>query len=348
MTFGNYIKDKIMFFIFQASCMIGSFFYLRICGVKDNQLILFCIGWTVILFAFLLIEFYRRKNFFDTVEHELKELEKPYLISEVMPKSFRLEDKVYRSILKTSNKSVIDAIHHMENRQMEYKEFIENWIHQVKIPITAMYLICSNGKDETAEKIKSQLVSLEHDVETALYYARSEQVYQDYMIREIDLKETILEALSKNRTYLIKNQVSVEVDCPKLSVCCDDKWLIFLMSQILINSANYKKEDSCQIQIYAVREEHQVLLTIEDNGIGIKKEELKRIFDKGFTGSNGRIKRKSTGIGLYLCKKLCRKLRIVIKAESIEGEYTKIHLLIPAENNYFGREENSNSNLTKV
>lgn len=332
-----YLKDKALLLLMQAACMLGSLFFLWACGMEKNQLILYDIAWICLLLIWLLTDYLARRNYFQEVQKELAALDKPYLISQVMPSSFRLEDKIYRDILRKSNKSVIDAIHHLETEQEEYKEFIENWIHEVKLPLTAMYLICENEKDETVRRFRTHLTELEHDVEKALYYARSDTVYQDYMIRKINLRKTVTEAVQKNRAYLMKNRVSVRVDCSDISVYCDDKWLIFILSQILWNAAKYKKENGCEIVMDVQKKDNRVILTVEDNGIGIKKEELGRIFEKGFTGTNGRNEKYSTGIGLYLCRKLCRKLGIELEAESNEGEGTKLCLNIPDGSSYFSR-----------
>ena len=121
------------------------------------------------------------------------------------------------------------------------------------------------------------------------------------------------------------------------TVYCDDKWLEFILNQIFLNAVKYKKGEDCRISIHTVRENNRTTLFLEDNGIGIQDSEIGRIFDKGFTGTNGRHNRQSTGIGLYLCRKLCRKLGISIEAQSIEGEYTRILLHFPDGSSHFSR-----------
>ena len=172
---------------------------------------------------------------------------------------------------------------------------------------------------------------IENDVDMVLYYARMEKVYKDYMIEETDLGKAASEILMKNKYYLISNGVRGEVECPDLAYT-DKKWIIFILNQLVLNSVKYKSENPKvhpYIHIYTERYGHGVRLIVEDNGTGIREEEMSRIFEKGFTGSNGRNGKKSTGMGLYLCRRLCEKLGIAIEAESVRGEGTKMILTFP-------------------
>ncbi|MDO4274770.1 MAG: sensor histidine kinase [Eubacteriales bacterium] len=337
MKFSEYLKDKVMVLLFQGLAVIVSFVYLKICGLKPDQLFFIYMVWFMVLVVYMGVEWYRRKKFFDEIFHTLGELKEPYLISEIMPYSYRLEDKLYAQILKFSNKSVVDAVRHLEREQAEYKEFIENWIHEVKLPITAMNLICDNVKNDETRRIKLQLNLLENDVEKALFYARSDRVYQDYFIRQIRLDEVVYEVIERNQMYLRMNQMGIDVEVGEVSVYCDDKWLAFILSQLLINGVKYRRERECRIVIRAMEQEGRTILIVEDNGIGIKASELGRVFQKGFTGTNGRQNRQSTGIGLYLCKKLCRKLDMGIDIQSEEGKYTRVVLGFPDGSEHFGR-----------
>lgn len=339
----EYLKDKILLLILQALLMIGSFMFLKICGLKQNQLFIIYLLWCVILAVYLLWDMFRRKRFFEQIFQTLKELDKPYLISEVLPPSHRLEDCLYSEILRLSNKSVVDTVHHLEKEQAEYKEFIENWIHEVKAPITAMNLICDNVKTEETRKLKTQLSLLENDVEKALFYARSDKVYQDYLIREVSLAPVIYEVIEKNQMYLRMNQMQIEVQVEDTKVYCDDKWLGFILNQLVLNAVKYKRESGCRIVFSVSGEMDRTVLVVEDNGMGIKDGELSRVFQKGFTGSNGRKNSQSTGIGLYLCQKLCRKLGMGIGIESKEGAYTRVSLVFPDGSGHFGRELHSQS-----
>lgn len=366
MTLWEYLKDRIMLLLLHLVCMLGSAFYLSVCGLNSGQMLLFYTAWIGLLCGYLLVCWNQRSRYYKEVFQTLDSLDKPYLLSEVMPDSWRLEDKLYRSLLRKSNKSVIDAVHHLETERTEYKEFIENWIHEVKLPLTSMNLMCDNRRENSSwtsqdiRRLKACLSELENDVDKALYYARSDTVYQDYMIHPISLNEVTLEVVQHLRPFLIQNHVQIElnIDAQAEIVYCDDKWLGFILNQILLNCVKYKKAEGCHIQIQAGKESGKTILSIEDNGIGIKPEDLSRIFEKGFTGSNGRDhdakgncgsgkgsctsnehnSRQSTGIGLYLCKKLSRKLGILLEAESEPGVFTRILLTFPDGSSHFSRE----------
>lgn len=305
------------------------FLYLKAIGNKTDSILLILIAWVTIVLSCLFVEFFKRRKYFDELENTLDTLEKPYLISEVMETSYHLYDQKYKEIIKKSNKSVIDTISRLEADQKDYKEYIESWIHEVKLPLTSIKLICDNNKNDITRRIQYSLTELENDVEKALFYARSDSVYQDYLIREIDLKPIIMGVITRNKQYLIQNQISVQTDCGDSIVFCDSKWVDFIVNQILINAVKYKKEDTGNIIFSTQKIKNGMKLMIEDNGIGIKESEITRIFDKGFTGTNGRDQVKSTGIGLYLCKKLCNKLGLEIAVESKENQYTRILLIFP-------------------
>ena len=219
----------------------------------------------------------------------------------------------------------------LEDEQNDYRDYIESWVHEIKAPITSIQLACENHKDEVTRQIGLENQRIENDVDMVLYYARMEKVYKDYMIEETDLGKAASEILIKNKYYLISNGVRGEVECPDLAYT-DKKWILFILNQLMLNSVKYKSENPKvhpYIHIYTERYGHGVRLIVEDNGTGIREEEMSRIFEKGFTGSNGRNGKKSTGMGLYLCRRLCEKLGIAIEAESVRGEGTKMILTFP-------------------
>ena len=168
---------------------------------------------------------------------------------------------------------------------------------------------------------------IENYVDMVLYLARTEEVYKDYFIRETSLQEAVYEVLEKDRLLLIQNKIRVEADCKDI-VYTDQKWIAFILEQMILNSVKYRGENPIFL-IFTEQTETGVLLILEDNGTGIKEEELGRIFEKGFTGSNGRSHERSTGMGLYLCQSLCKKLGISLRAESEYGEGTRMILEFP-------------------
>ena len=224
---------------------------------------------------------------------------------------------------------MLENVNKVKTVQKEYKEYIESWVHEIKIPITSSKLLCENHKSEVTQKIEDELEQINNYVEQALFYARLDHVSNDFMIRKVSLGEVVKNVLARNKRVMIQNKMKIDVENEEVFAYTDEKWLEFILNQIMINSVQYKTEKNPEIKIDMKENKENVELSLKDNGIGIKASEIDHIFEKGFTGTNGRRQKKSTGIGLYLCKRLCEELGMEMEAESKENEYTKITILIP-------------------
>lgn len=336
-----FLKDKFMLLILHIICMGALAAFLRLTGYGSAGVTLILIFWTVILALWLFITYRERKRYFEEIDKILAEVDQRYLLGELLPYSCRLEDRLYNKMMHLSNKSVIEKIRKIEDAQRDYREYIESWVHEIKTPITGIALICENGRrpgavtEENLREISLENQKIENCVDKVLYYARMENVYKDFLIQKTDLQKTAEEVLAKNRLLLIRHQVRAEVHCGDM-VYTDGKWISFILNQMIGNSVKYRSESPVFL-IYTEREKSGVRLTIEDNGVGILPEELSRIFEKGFTGSNGRSHKQATGMGLYLCKRLCERLEIGLSAQSQPGRGTKMTLDFPVSN-YIKRE----------
>ena len=175
-------------------------------------------------------------------------------------------------------------------------------------------MVIENNKNLVTKSIDEELDKVEDYIEQALFYARSNTVEKDYYIKKSNLKEIVNESIKKNKSVLIQEKVEINMHDLDINVNTDSKWIVFILSQVIQNSVKYRNKDNeSNFEIYSKHIKENVILYIKDNGIGIKKGEITRVFEKGFTGTNGRLSgKKSTGIGLYLCKKLCDKLGIAI------------------------------------
>ena len=213
----------------------------------------------------------------------------------------------------------------------DYKEYIELWIHEIKTPIATSKMIIENNKNEVTKSIDEELDKIENYIEQALFYARSSTVEKDYYIRKTNLQDIVNESIKKNKNILIAEKISLNIHELDMTVNTDSKWLIFILNQIIQNSVKYRKKgEPSQIEISAKQGKENIILYIKDNGIGIKKGEITKVFEKGFTGTNGReTNKKSTGIGLYLCKKLCDKLGAAIELNSVQNEGTEVRIVFP-------------------
>ena len=328
MKFKDYFLNKIteILGIYFVLFLMLEFLYI----IGNTFSVVFMIGMVIaiLIMTKYLMDWYRKKKYFEIITERVKDLKEPWLIAELLPVSYTIEDEIYQELLRKVGSSAIEEIHKIEDEQKEYEDYIEQWIHEVKTPITSIHLMLENRISENPglkKDLNVELSRLENDVELALYYARSEQIYRDYLIQKLNVRKVLLKVVNKNRTVIMNSSVAIDLDCDEaLYAYGDEKWLVFMLTQVLLNAIKYKAEADAKVVMRAKRDNKKIVLNIIDNGKGIKKEELPRIFDKGFTGSNGRDNEKSTGMGLYLVHKLCEKLEIDIEADSVYGEFTEI------------------------
>ena len=328
MKFKDYFLNKITEILGTYFVLFLMLEFLYIIG--NTFSVVFMIGGVIaiLIMTKYLMDWYRKKKYFEIITERVKDLKEPWLIAELLPVSYTIEDEIYQELLRKVGSSAIEEIHKIEDEQKEYEDYIEQWIHEVKTPITSIHLMLENRISENPglkKDLNVELSRLENDVELALYYARSEQIYRDYLIQKLNVRKVLLKVVNKNRTVIMNSSVAIDLDCDEaLYAYGDEKWLVFMLTQVLLNAIKYKAEADAKVVMRAKRDNKRIVLNIIDNGKGIKKEELPRIFDKGFTGSNGRDNEKSTGMGLYLVHKLCEKLEIDIEADSVYGEFTEI------------------------
>ena len=329
MRFRDYLKDKLLYIILLIACILSveillipiiNYVYIKI-YVAIVPIVLFLIPF--------FIEYYKKKEYYSEIKARVNELEEKYLITELLPKGDFLDAKINIDNILEIGKSMLENVNKYKYLQEDYKEYIELWIHEIKIPIATSKMIVENNKSEVTKSIDEELDKIENYIEQALYYARSNTVEKDYIIKKNNLKDIVSSTILKNKTTLIQNNVKIEMENLEEEVYTDSKWCVFILSQIIQNAIKYSKEQNKEIKLYAENKKENVILYIKDNGIGIDKAEIGRVFEKGFTGTNGRQEKKSTGIGLYLCKKLCDKLCIGLEIASEKEIGTEVKLIFP-------------------
>ena len=237
------------------------------------------------------------------------------------------EGKLVYDCLYEINKAMNEEVKEYRNNINNFKEYIEMWIHEVKLPIASIQLILHNNNQQLNKKVMEQIKRLEGLVEQVLYYVRSEYSEKDYLIKEIPIEKIISNVALYNKDMLLSENIQFLVENCNTKVLTDGKWLEFILNQIVSNSIKYsKKEEESYIKFSLLKYHDKTILTICDNGIGISKKDMHKVFDKTFTGNNGRKVATSTGMGLYIAKKLCKKLGHEISIESEEGSYTKVSI----------------------
>ena len=331
MKFIDYIKNKRLSIGLLIFALITIEIFLMIYSFGNFVKIYIPIIILLTYFIGIFAEYLNKKRYYENVLKILNELDEKYLIIEMIKNPNFAEGKIQKEILEQVNKSMIENVNKYKYSQEDYKEYIELWIHEIKIPLATSKMIVENNKNEVTLSINEELDKVENYIEQALFYARSNTVEKDYYIKKCSLKEIVSENIKKNKNSLIQEKIAVNIHDLDMKVNTDSKWIVFILNQLIQNSVKYMKKDgNAKIEIYAKHGKENICLYIKDNGIGIKQGEIGRVFEKGFTGSNGRIiGKKSTGIGLYLCKKLCDKLGISIELNSIENKETEIKLVFP-------------------
>ena len=334
MKFSDYLKNRFVNIIIYLFLIIITF--LLLAAFKVNQSLIFVLISLLIVFIIInfLYDYFRKKNFYDTLTYNIKNLNKKYLISEMIKKPNFIEGQILYDVLYDTTKSMNEHINEYKFSLENFKEYIELWIHEVKTPLAGGLLMLHNNS-KSDKKMMEILNKINGYVEQVLYYARSENPEKDFIIKKININSIVKKVVSNNKENFINKKISVKLEDLDVSIYSDPKWLEFIINQIIQNSLKYSKNnDEAYVKIYSETKDDIISLIVEDNGIGIDKSDLPRIFDKSFTGKNGHNIDHSTGMGLYICKKLCDKLGAKIEAMSTLNEFTKLIITFKVNNFY--------------
>ena len=335
MKFNSFLKDRLYSIVTALFCYF--IILLVLLAYKSDKAIVIAI--TIILLVtyilLLLTDFFRKQKFYTDLLTNIDNLDKAYLVLETLNRPEFYEGELLCQALYEIDKSMNENVRIEKEQLLDNKEYIEMWIHEVKRPLASLVLTLNNQKNILDRKTKNILKRLEDYVDQVLYYVRSENAEKDYFIKEVDLSKVIKNVGIKNMDDLLDNKVEFIVDKTNYKVFTDSKWLEFILNQIINNSIKYKRNiDNSYIKIYVKDNLDTTVLIIEDNGIGIKSSDIRQVFDKTFTGTNGREKTTSTGMGLYIAKNLCKKLGHKIEIESKENEYTRVFITF-AKNKFY-------------
>ena len=321
----NYLEEKIGLILWYLAFVLLQLVMMFLLDMNTSFLIFSLFLYLILIWAYLIISYYYENKKNKEIKNLVDELDEKYLVSALLKKPKNLENEGYYYALKKATKAMNDKITELEHKYQDYEEYIETFVHEVKTPLAAISLYSDNKK---SYELKQEVKKIDNLVEQVLYYARSANTEKDYFVKKIKLSEIIHQVILQNKDYLLTNKIVMEVENSDVFVATDEKWVIFILNQILNNSIKYMDKDEKRIELNIKEDKNKVILEIIDNGYGIKESDISRVFDKGFTGSN-RKKEHSTGMGLFLCKKLCNKLNLNITIESKEEEYTKAIIIFP-------------------
>ena len=327
MNLRDFIRERIVFIIINSLILLFTAILLMVLKVDSFAILFIVIINGAGILTYHIFDYLRKKQYYDEIKENMESLDKKYLISEVIEEGTFTESKLIYDVICKSNKAMNDEIGEFKRGINDYREYIELWVHEIKTPIATCKLLIENNESPLTESIGEEVCKLENYIDQALFYTRSNTLEKDYIIKEMILSSCVNKVLNNNADSLIKKRVKISLGDLEKRVYSDSKWIEFILGQIISNSIKYMNKEHKELNIYCSESSKYVILNIEDNGAGISEKDLSRVFDKGFTGENGRKFGKSTGIGLYLCKKLCKKLGLDITLISEEGKFTRVSII---------------------
>ena len=329
MNLRDFIKERIVFIIINSLILLFTALLLMVLKVDSFAILFIVIINGAGILTYHIFDYLRKKQYYDEIKENMESLDKKYLISEVIEEGTFTESKLIYDVICKGNKAMNDEIGEFKRGINDYREYIELWVHEIKTPIATCKLLIENNESPLTESIGEEVCKLENYIDQALFYTRSNTLEKDYIIKEMILSSCVNKVLNNNADSLIKKRVKISLGDLEKGVYSDSKWIEFILGQIISNSIKYMNKEHKELKIYCNENSKYVILNIEDNGAGISEKDISRVFDKGFTGENGRKFGKSTGIGLYLCKKLCKKLGLDITLISEEGKFTRVSIIFP-------------------
>ena len=314
----GYIKQniKVIFLFIVFALVFGivfSLYDLEIEAIYYSVMLCSFIGLIYICINF--INYYKKHIQLYKLQNEIS------ISLENLPSPKTLMEEDYTNLILNLNKEYKNYISKSDIAKSDMIDYYTMWVHQIKTPISAMKLLIQTSESEISSDLSSELFKIEQYVEMVLSYIRLGSNENDFVIKEYDLDNIVRQAIRKYAPLFIRKKINLDFQPTNYKVLTDEKWLVFVIEQLLSNAIKYTNKG--KISIYSLENKK---LVIEDTGIGISKEDIPRIFDKGFTGYNGRTDKKATGLGLYLCKNILDKLSHKISIESEVGVKTKVIL----------------------
>ena len=316
----EYIRDRIVPWLFLEGAWALSLIFLFAFRVPVEAAVLVSVLLLLGAAAGEIWTWLRKSRFYHGLCADLDRLDQKYLLPEMLEEPDFAEGRAVCEILRETDKSMCERIAEYRRENADFREYIELWVHEIKLPLAGLQLMCHN---DGQEKYDGPLQRADDCDETVLYYARSGSAEKDYLIKPVQLSRVFADIAVRSRAELVERGISLRTENLGVSVLTDGKWLGFMLGQLMGNSVKYGAKE---IAVTAEDFPDKTVLRFRDDGIGISESDLPYIFEKSFTGENGRACGRSTGMGLYLVKKLCGKLGHSVAAYSEKGKYTEIVL----------------------
>ncbi len=323
----NYIKSKKKSFLMVLVCSAIFAFTFWMYGITVAAVLYPALVCMVIMAAAFAVmacsEYGKWKNMQEILQRAVgddSEFVKILDTAEIR-KQVNTTDEIENELLEIIERLKNGGMRLNDSMNMKYSDMVDYytmWVHQIKTPIASMHLILQKEDSEDSRRLRAELFRVEQYVQMVLCFLRLDSDFTDYVIKEYRVDDIIRPAVRRLAPQFIMKKLSLEYEQTDEVALTDEKWLSFVVEQVLSNAVKYTSAGSISIKCDGDR------LVISDTGIGIAAEDLPRIFDKGYTGFNGRADRKASGIGLYLCRRICDNLGHSIKVESVPGHGTTI------------------------
>lgn len=312
--------------------------YMYLIGARKQDVVYAAVLDAILLLITVLVGFFRYSSKVKALSNALK---RPVEEQAQLPEATDDVEILYHRLLENQSIARSESESSAAVRQSRMRDYYSMWVHQIKTPISAMKLLLEAEREELGQlmceeeqqaafkelsdnldSFEDELFRIEEYVGMALQYQRVSSTENDFVLEKISLDGVIRDTIKKYAKIMIRRHIGINYSGTKKQVYTDEKWLAFILEQILSNAIKYTPQGVVTIE--TAEEKDRFFITVKDTGIGIKAEDLPRVFEKGYTGYNGHADKKATGIGLYLCRQMADKLGHIIRMESELGKGTKV------------------------
>ncbi len=326
-----FLREHLLYIAFYFIPCIGIPILFFLDGYRDFHVSFYAVFLSVIfLIVFLFLRYFSRRKFYQRLQHPISALDQSLETTEQAPISEALDH-----LLHVQYQLYQEEIKAAEERQDEHLLFMDRWVHQMKTPLSVIELTAQSLDEPESSSIREETDRMRNGLNTVLYMARLRTIAEDFQIKPVTLSKLVQEVNRENKRFYIRNEVFPQLQESKseITVETDEKWLFFLLTQLIHNAVNYSTGKAKQLVISIYQQADEAVLEVKDFGIGIPLADQKRVFTKFYTGENGRKYRESTGMGLYLVKEVAERLEHRLELESKVGEGTAIRIIFSKTQN---------------
>lgn len=332
----NFIKQNYIWILMIVTMSCIHLLYMYLIGVRKQDVVYAAVLDAILLLITVLVGFFRYSSKVKALSNALK---RPVEEQAQLPEATDDVEILYHGLLENQSIARSESESSAAIRQSQMRDYYSMWVHQIKTPISAMKLLLEVEREELGQLIcddeqsqyllsdnmdsfEDELFRIEEYVSMALQYQRVSSTENDFVLEKVSVDGVIRDTIKKYAKIMIRRHIGINYSGTRQEVYTDGKWLAFMLEQILSNAIKYTPQGFVTIE--TAEEKDRFFITIKDTGIGIKAEDLPRVFEKGYTGYNGHADKKATGIGLYLCRQMADKLGHTIRMESEIGKGTKV------------------------